>query len=165
MRSAIINAKLPDTLHDLLPENLRQLCASRSCARGDTLFQMGNKPVQMLYVAHGEVVLQRLGAQGETVVLQRARHGFIAEASLHSVRYHCDAVVTRSGEIVAVPLDAIKHTLYSDPAYANRWIAMLNQEVKRLRAQCERMSKKGVKERLLHLIETEAMALQPQCEL
>jgi len=89
------------------------------------------------------------------VVLQRTRQGFIAEASLHSARYHCDALVTRFGEFVSIPMAAIKQTLYSDPAFASRWIAMLNQEVKRLRAQCERLSKKGVKERLMHLIETE----------
>ncbi len=34
---------------------------------------------------------------------------------------------------------------------------MLNSEVRRLRAQCERMSLKGVGERLLHLIETEGV--------
>jgi CTP-dependent riboflavin kinase len=32
---------------------------------------------------------------------------------------------------------------------------MLNKELKRLRAQCERLSLKSVKDRLLHLIETE----------
>ncbi len=109
----------------------------------------------MLFVSSGEVVLQRLGAQGEIVVLQRTREGFIAEASLQSARYHCDALVTRSGEFVSVPLAAVRQTLHSDSAFASRWIAMLNREVRRLRAQCERLSKKGVKERLLHLIETE----------
>jgi CRP/FNR family transcriptional regulator, dissimilatory nitrate respiration regulator len=153
--SATTSTKLPDTLQDLLPAELRRLCSLQSCARGDMLFKLGKKPVHMLFVSRGEVVLQRLGAQGESVVLQRTRQGFIAEASLHSARYHCDAVVTRSGEFVSIPLAAVKQTLYSDPDFASRWIAMLNQEVKRLRAQCERLSKKGVKERLLHLIETE----------
>lgn len=153
--SATISTRLPETLKALLPTALRQLCSFRSYARGDILFKLGKKPVQMLFVSHGEVVLQRLGVQGETVVLQRTRQGFIAEASLQSARYHCDAVATRSGELVSIPLEPIKQALYSDPAFAIRWIAMLNHEVKRLRAQCERLSKKGVKERLLHLIETE----------
>jgi len=119
------------------------------------LFKQGKKPIQLLFVSDGEVVLQRLGIQGDTVILQRTRNGFIAEASLHSDRYHCDAVVTLSGEVVSIPMDAIKQALFSDFAFAGRWIAMLNQEVKRLRAQCERLSKKGVKQRLLHLIESE----------
>ena len=109
----------------------------------------------MFYVTRGEVVLQRLGRQGESVVLQRARRGFIGEASLDSARYHCDAVATISGEAVAIPITSIKQALAGDSAFASRWIAMLNREVKRLRAQCERLSLRGVKERLLHLIETE----------
>jgi DNA-binding MarR family transcriptional regulator len=38
---------------------------------------------------------------------------------------------------------------------ALRWIAMLNAELRRLRAQNERLGLKGVKQRLLHLLETE----------
>ncbi|TRZ66809.1 MAG: Crp/Fnr family transcriptional regulator [Rhodocyclaceae bacterium] len=150
-----INTSLPQALQTLLPVELQRQCSSRTCARGDVLFKQGKKPVQFLFVSHGEVVLQRLGAQGETVILQRSRHGFIAEASLNSARYHCDAVVTRSGEIISMPLESIKQALDSDPGFSSRWITMLNNEVKRLRAQCERLSKKGVKERLLHLIETD----------
>lgn len=153
--TAIIDTELPLALQSLLPTELQLLCSSRSCARGDILFKQGKKPVRMLFVSRGEVVLQRPGAQGETVVLQRTRQGFIAEASLHSARYHCDAVVTRSGEVISMPMEATKQILLSDPAFASRWIAMLNREVKRLRAQCERLSMKGVKERLLHLIESE----------
>ena len=153
--SATIRTKLPEKLRELLPKELQQLCSFRSCARGDLLFKLGKKPAHMLFVSSGEVVLQRLGIQGETVVLQRTREGLIAEASLHSARYHCDALVTRSGEFVSVPMAAVRQMLHSDPAFAGRWIAMLSQEVKRLRAQCERLSRKGVKERLLHLIETE----------
>jgi len=150
-----IDTSLPHTLQDLLPVELQRLCSSRTCARGDVLFKQGKKPVQFLFVSHGEVVLQRLGVQGETVILQRTRNGFVAEASLHSARYHCDAVVTRSGELVSIPMEVIKQALSSDPGFAIRWIAMLNREVKRLRAQCERLSKKGVKDRLMHLIESE----------
>ena len=147
--------RLPEPLRKLLPAEVQALCAASPCARGDLLFKQGKKPTEMLYVTRGEVVLQRLGHQGASVVLQRTRRGFIGEASLDSVRYHCDAVVTMSGEVVAIPLAAIKQALAADSGFAGRWIAMLNQEVKRLRAQCERLSLKGVKERLLHLIETE----------
>jgi len=146
---------LPEPLRKLLPAEVQALCAASPCARGDLLFKQGKKPTAMLYVTRGEVVLQRLGRQGASVVLQRTRRGFIGEASLDSVRYHCDAVVTMSGEVVAIPLAAIKQALAADSGFAGRWIAMLNQEVKRLRAQCERLSMRGVAERLLHLIETE----------
>jgi CRP/FNR family transcriptional regulator, dissimilatory nitrate respiration regulator len=147
--------RLPEPLCKLLPVGLQALCASSPCTRGDLLFKRGKKPTRMLFVTHGEVVLQRFGRQGESVVLQRTRRGFVGEASLESPRYHCDAAVTMSGEVVAIPMDAFRQALASDSGFASRWIAMLNQEVKRLRAQCERLSMRGVKERLLHLLETE----------
>ncbi len=147
--------RLPEPLCKLLPPGLQALCAASPCARGALLFKQGTKPTHMLFVIRGEVTLQRLGRQGESVVLQRTRHGFVGEASLESARYHCDAIVTLSGEVVAIPITSIKQALAADSAFASRWIAMLNQEVKRLRAQCERLSMRGVKQRLLHLIETE----------
>jgi len=147
--------KLPLALQELLPAVLQPLCSRFPCAKGEQLFPQGKKPEQMFYVASGEVVLQRIGAQGENIVLQRARQSFVAEASLQSSRYHCEAVVTVSGELVSIPIDIVRHALLTDPAFAMRWMGMLNRELKRLRAQCERLSLKGVRERLLHLIESE----------
>lgn len=149
------NQPLPLALRELLPEKLWHECVWLSCLKGGRLFPQGKKPEQMFYVASGEVVLQRLGTQGETLVLQRARQCFVAEASLQSARYHCDAMVTVSGELLAIPIDLIRLALLADPEFALRWMGMLNKELKRLRAQCERLSLKGVRDRLLHLIETE----------
>jgi hypothetical protein len=56
-----------------------------------------------------------------------------------------------------MPIDPLKAELATDSAFALRWIGMLNAEVRRLRAQCERMSLKGVGERLLHMVETEGV--------
>jgi CRP-like cAMP-binding protein len=147
--------RLPSALQALLPQELWHECVWRTCIKGERLFPQGKKPDQMFYVSSGEVVLQRLGTHGENLVLQRARQCFIAEASLQSSSYHCDAVVTVSGEIVAIPIKLVRHALQADSAFALRWMAMLNKELKRLRAQCERLSIKGVRNRLLHLIESE----------
>jgi CRP-like cAMP-binding protein len=146
---------LPVTLQDLFPIELRSLCIDLPCTKGDWIFRQKKKPVHMFYVASGEVVLQRLGVQGESFVLQRARQGFVAEASLQSSSYHCDALVTVSGNLIAIPIEPIKQSMMADPAFALRWMMMLNREMKRLRGQCERLSIKGVKGRLLHLIVTE----------
>ena len=109
----------------------------------------------MFDVMSGEVVLQRLGTKGESIVLQRARQCFVAEASVQSSSYHCDAMVTVSGELVTVPIELVRQALETDSAFAMRWVGMLNKELKRLRAQCERLFLKGVKDRLRHLIESE----------
>lgn len=157
MQKTPISSTLPQALRDLLPSGLRPVCVAVPGVKGEQLFAQGKKPECMFYVASGEVVLQRLGAQGDNVVLQRARQGFIAEASLQSSKYHCDAMVTASGELVAIPIAVLKRALLTDPAFSMRWVAMLNQELRRLRLQCERLSIKGVAGRLLHLIETEGI--------
>jgi len=156
MKTSDIN-KLPLTLQALLPESLWHECVWLPGVKGKQLFPQGKIPSQMFYVSTGEVILQRLGTQGENIVLQRARQSFVAEASVQSSSYHCEAVVTVSGELVAIPIELVRQTLIDDPAFSMRWMAMLNKELKRLRAQCERLSLKGVRDRLLHLIESEGL--------
>jgi CRP/FNR family transcriptional regulator, dissimilatory nitrate respiration regulator len=156
MDNAITTTLPMDTaLAALLPAAVRDTCMTAGCAKGERLFETGKEPAWMYFVAAGEVVLQRPGVHGETVILQRTRHGFIGEASLESVRYHCDGVATAASIVTQVPIPAIRASLASDPAFAIRWIGMLNRELKRLRGQCERLSLNKVQDRLLHLLETE----------
>ena len=147
--------ELPQALMQLLPPELQRVCTTSQVPRGVRLFAPRAKPRQLYYVAEGEVVLQRLASQGEVIVLQRVRQGFVAEASLHASHYHCEALVTSAAQLVAIPIDPLKQALATQPGFAIGWIAMLNQELRRLRAQCERLALKGVAQRLLHLIETE----------
>lgn len=148
---------LPNELCELLPEALRPLAEPVPLIKGADVFAQGDQPQAMFYVVQGEVVLERSGFQGQTVVLQRVRHGFIAEASMQSASYHCAGRVTLPGHAVRLPIAPLRLALSSDLDFAMRWIAMLNHEVRRLRAQTERLSLKGVEARLLHLIETEGV--------
>lgn len=109
----------------------------------------------MFYVIAGEVTLERTGPQGEPVVLQRTRLGFVSEASLKVAKYHCDALAITDTNVIKVPAKELAAALDRDPDFASRWISMLNAEVKRLRLHCERLSMKSVKDRVLHLINTE----------
>jgi CRP-like cAMP-binding protein len=142
-------------LRELLPPRLHDLCVTSAYAKGDRLFETGKKPAHMFFIASGEVILERLGVHGESVILQRTRHGFVGEASLQSARYHCDGKVVANSDITRVPIQDIRSAMESDPAFATRWIGMLNREVKRLRLQCERLSIHKVQDRLIHLLETE----------
>lgn len=149
-------AQIHEELAELLPARLHAVCLTSAYAKGAPLFDTGDRPAFMYFVASGEVVLERIGVQGDAVVLQRTRHGFVGEASLQSARYHCDGKVIATSEITQVPVHEIRAALEDDPAFASRWIGMLNREVKRLRLQCERLSLHRVQDRLLHLLETEA---------
>jgi CRP-like cAMP-binding protein len=152
------NASLPAELRSLLPAALHALCEQRRHERGSLLFETGRRPASMHFVSDGEVVLQRIGEDGEVVVLQRTRHGLVAEASLQSDRYHCDAVAVADAQVTRVPRQALLAALTTDAAFALRWIGMLNKEVRRLRQQCERLSLHTVEARLLHLVRTEGEA-------
>lgn len=142
-------------LLDLLPPALLADCEVLQLRKGEKLFTTGQQPRYLFWVHAGQVVLERVAANGSSVVLQRTQQGFVSEASLQSPRYHCDAVVVVDAHITRVPVPALLQALTHDPAFALRWIGMLNQEVRRLRLQCERLNLKGVQARVLHWLETE----------
>jgi CRP/FNR family transcriptional regulator, dissimilatory nitrate respiration regulator len=146
---------LPTALKALLPPTSHALCEGARYSKNERLFLTGKKPEWMFYVVSGEVTLERTGLQGEPVVLQRTRQGFVSEASLKSATYHCDALAIIDTTVVKIPIREISAELDRDPAFASRWIGMLNSEVRRLRLHCERLSMKSVKDRVLHLINTE----------
>lgn len=146
---------LPAALKALLPEDIQCDCEGALVKKNGRVFLAGTMPEWMFYVVAGEVTLERNGLHGESVVLQRTRQGFISEASLKVSRYHCDAVAITDTHVIKVPVKALVRSLDKDPAFAGRWISMLNGEVRRLRLHLERLSMKSIRERLIHLIETE----------
>lgn len=146
---------LPTALKALLPEEIQCDCEGALIRKSERVFLAGAMPEWMFYVVSGEVTLERNGLHGESVVLQRTRQGFISEASLKVARYHCDAVAITDTNVIKVPVKELAQSLDKDPAFAGRWISMLNGEVRRLRLHLERLSMKSIRERLIHLIETE----------
>ena len=148
---------LPRTLTTLLPQQMHPLCEGAYYKKHHRLFLTGERPHWMFFVVSGEVTLERTGLQGEPVVLQRTRLGFVSEASLKVSKYHCDALAITDTTVIKVPAKELAATLDRDADFASRWINMLNAEVKRLRLHCERLSMKSLKDRVLHLINTEGV--------
>lgn len=146
---------LPQALKALLPQEICPSCVGVLYRKNQRLFLTGKVPQWMFFVTSGEVSLERTGIQGEPVVLQRTRMGFVSEASLRVARYHCDAVAITDTSVIKLPVREIRSVLDQDPEFAGRWIGMLNSEVMRLRLRCERLSMKSVRDRVLHLIQTE----------
>jgi len=149
------NMIIPTALKALLPPTFHAQCEGVRFSKNERIFLTGDKPEWMFYVVSGEVTLERTGLQGEPVVLQRTRQGFVSEASLKVANYHCDALAIIDTTVLKIPIRDLSAELDRDPAFASRWIGMLNGEVRRLRLHCERLSMKSVKDRVLHLINTE----------
>lgn len=136
----------------------------RSAARvvlqsaGTVLFRYGEPPAWMYYVQRGEVLLQRMTPTGTPILLQRASGGFLAEASLTSARYHCDAVCSRDCTLLAFPVRALRKAIDSDEGTRWAWIEMLGVQLRQQRARIERLTLKTIRERLHHLILSEGTA-------
>jgi len=102
-RSHMKSVVLPPSLKKLLPPQIHELCTGAFYKRNERLFLTGKIPQWMFYVIAGEVTLERTGLQGEPVVLQRTRLGFVSEASLKVAKYHCDALAIMDSNVIKVP--------------------------------------------------------------
>jgi CRP-like cAMP-binding protein len=139
----------------LLPVPLRATAVVRTFDRGEAVFRIGARPQAIHFLLAGEVRLVRRSRAGGEVILQRTRRGFFAEASLQSNAYHCDAVASQPSEVLRIPLGATREALDGDPAFRRAWIAHLSRELRRARAQGERLALKRARERILHYLESE----------
>lgn len=122
---------------------------------GAMLFRMGERPTRMFYLQHGHVVLQRVTPAGAPVVLQRTQHGFVAEASLTSSRYHCDATCRTDSVLLALPMRALRQAIDSDEGTRRAWIEALSSQLRQQRSRIERLLLKTVRERLSHLLQSQ----------
>jgi CRP-like cAMP-binding protein len=107
-------------------------------------------PVTTLFaVVEGGVDLIRTQPDGRRVVLQRARDDqVLAEASLYSERYHCDAVVMRRTQCLAVDVETFRRAVAEDDALRRTWDAHLARELMRARQLTELLSRRTVRDRL-----------------
>ncbi|MGE0035527.1 MAG: Crp/Fnr family transcriptional regulator [Xanthobacteraceae bacterium] len=138
----------------VLPPSARRAARAVHLPKSARLFSRGDRPGAMYFVVSGEVHLVRLSPTGSEIVLQRARQGFLAEASLDQAAYHCDAVTVLPSELLMLPRKTFLEALAAD-GFRSRWIAHLARELRRVRAQAERLSLRTAQERIVHYLETE----------
>ena len=138
-----------------LPTRLRQQAINIVAAAGETVFRLGSQPRRMLWVLDGEVRLVRRSRSGTEIVLQRAYSGFVAEASLETSQYHCDAVAATDSHMLGFPIQSFREAVRRDEKFRTFWMRRLAREVRSLRAQCERLNLHSAADRIEHYIEAE----------
>lgn len=123
--------------------------AQKSFVKGEHLFHRDD-PVHMLFlIAGGCVNLVRFQADGNQALLQRSTAGTVlAEASLFSERYHCDAVAAAATEALLVPVPAVRKMLEHDLIFAREWMAHLSRELVSARKRSEIAALRTVSARL-----------------
>ena len=118
-------------------------------AAGASVFYLGD-PIRFVhFVRRGEIHLVRRQEDGAALILQRARAGSIlAEASVYSDRYHCDARAESDAATWAVARKDLRRRLEANPEFSQAWAQYLAHEVQRARLHAEILSLKTVAARL-----------------
>ena len=116
---------------------------------GRHLFHRGDPVTDMHFVMKGSIHLVRHQSDGSTLILQRAEPGsMLAEASLYSGTYHCDAVAFGAAATCVYTKASLKRQLAKSPQFSNIWANYLAQELQRSRLRSEILSLRTVAERL-----------------
>jgi CRP/FNR family transcriptional regulator, dissimilatory nitrate respiration regulator len=138
-----------------IPAKLAALAARRVLCAGERLFRSGGRVTHVFLVVSGEIRLVRRNRNGIETILQRATSGFVAEASLASTAYHCDAIAARNSAVWRFPAKALRAALDDDVNFRNAWMSRLAAEVRKSRAQCERLILHRAADRVFHYLEAE----------
>lgn len=121
----------------------------RGFASGAHLFHQGDEVRVGHVVREGAVHLIRHQVDGSAIVLHRAEAGMlVAEASLFSPRYHCDAVAVGPTRTATIPKHVFIDSLATEPGFAGVFAAHLAHEVQNARLRAEILSLRTVAERL-----------------
>lgn len=117
---------------------------------GDTVFFRRTDRVRSMFVLQaGEVKLSRHLKDGNELVLYRAAGPCVlAEASLYSPSYHCDATALSACEGFKIPRQRFLRLLDADPALACAWSAHLARMLQSARQHTEILRMKRVCERV-----------------
>ncbi|MBK8840309.1 MAG: Crp/Fnr family transcriptional regulator [Hyphomonadaceae bacterium] len=117
--------------------------------QGRHLFRRDDPVQNMFLIESGAVQLIRAHRGGGALVLQRASAGSIlAEASLFTTSYHCDAITTELVRATLIARRALRKLFLSNPEFAQAWAIHLSGEVRNARRRAEILSLRTVAERL-----------------
>lgn len=118
-------------------------------ARGEPLFRAGDPVKTVLFVVSGQVDLIRTTATGNELVLLKAGPGdIVAEASVYSEQYHCEAIARSESLVATLPVKTFKDALADNRTWSELWAARLAHSVQKARMCAEVRSLKRVSERL-----------------
>jgi CRP-like cAMP-binding protein len=121
----------------------------RVFAPGAAVFHRGDAVERLHIIKSGTVRLLRHQQDGHPVVLQRACRGdILAEASVFSAHYHCDAIVLTGAVTEAFAVVDIRRLLEADIDFCRRWAASMSHQLQTARRRAELMSLRTVSERL-----------------
>ncbi len=138
---------------DWLPAAVRAASVDRKLKSGEALFRLGDKTAGFCEVIAGRVRLARVDRSGHEIVLHVAGPGeTIAEASLFSPAYHCDAIASSDAVVRIYPKSAVLAAFEQDRKAAQAFTATLARQVMNLRTRIEQRNIRSARERVRHFL-------------
>jgi CRP-like cAMP-binding protein len=117
--------------------------------RGEPLFRRDDAAVGIFEVEEGRVRLCRFDPSGREVLLHLAGPGgLLAEASLFSRTYQCDAIAATNARVRLYPRRALLAEFRSNPRAAQAFAASLAHELMSLRTRLELRNIRSASDRL-----------------
>jgi CRP-like cAMP-binding protein len=142
---------------DWLPAAVQTAGVKCKLEAGQSLFRAGDRTVGLYEMVSGSVRLVRIDRSGREAVLHAAASGdTIAEASLFSPTYHCDAIATTDAVVRLYPKAVMLRELERNPKAAQAFMAMLGRQVMSLRARLEQRNIRSARERVRHYLAANA---------
>ena len=141
---------------DWLPAAARAAAIDRRLKAGAPLFRLGDG---MFEVISGSVRMTRVDRSGRETVLYVAGPGeTVAEASLFSPVYHCDAIASTEAVVRVYPKAAVLAAFDKDPKAVQAFTATLARQVMGLRTRLAQRDIRSARERLCHFLALNAGA-------
>jgi CRP/FNR family transcriptional regulator, dissimilatory nitrate respiration regulator len=141
------------SVSDWLPAAVCAAAVERKLQAGQTLFRQGDRTAGLHEIVRGKVRLARVDASGREAILHMATAGdTIAEASLFSPTYHCDAIASADALVRLYPKAAVRAAFASDPKAAQAFMVMLARQVMSLRTRLEQRNIHSARDRVRHYL-------------
>jgi len=127
------------------------LSVERRLERGAVLFRKDDATIGLYAVEEGNIRLSRIDVHGREVILHSAGPGdLVAEASLFSPKYHCEAVALTDARVRLYPKKSLLAAFRRDPRAADAFMAMLARELMALGTRLEQRHLRSASARVLH---------------
>jgi CRP-like cAMP-binding protein len=139
--------------NDWMPAAVREVATERKLKAGEVLFRIGGKTIGLYEVIAGRVRLARVDRSGHEIVLHVAGPGeTLAEASLFSAQYHCDAVASSHAIVRLYPKRELLAAFGKNPKAAQAFASALARLVMSLRTRIEQRNIRSARERIRHFL-------------
>jgi CRP-like cAMP-binding protein len=149
-----------------IPTGVRAAAKVRKLKAGEVLFRLGDKTIGLCEVITGRVRLARVDRAGRETVLHVAGPGeTLAEASLFSSQYHCDAIASTNATVRVYPKREVLAAFEANPKAARAFSAALARQVMDLRTRIEQRNIRSARERVRHYLTINASAAGRAIEL